>query len=245
MNKEPDIQKFLIHAVDTTTHIIEIPLSPEELRDVAEHGKDFKKKLTDEIDKKTNVKLSKSEFDYAVTDTDNNAIIPFKDLSPDHVIPAVLYALELRKKELLETNLSKRFRGYMEALNNVLLMCDSRLEVVKDDDGSHYVKLESIASQTFTISSPDTSVTKEDMHEYGYDHDDMLPLRLPMAKTLFSWNRAEICTLHTDNTETVIETKEDIIKHGEKNGLFGIHKKDWDRLVATVLGREKGEPVNG
>ncbi|MGN0163107.1 MAG: YodL domain-containing protein [Candidatus Ornithomonoglobus sp.] len=65
--------------------------------------------------------------------------------------------------------------------------------------------------------------TSEQMHEYGYTSDIMLPMDAKAAKEYFD-KGLPIYALHEDNTESMITGREEIDEHG---GLFGIEADEW------------------
>ncbi len=77
---------------------------------------------------------------------------------------------------------------------------------------------------------PDTTVSVEDMHHYGYTWDGMLPINEDAAIRYFNANVPVYC-LHQDSTEVASWHIEDIRKHANQGGLFGIDKTDWDKYL--------------
>ena len=68
-------------------------------------------------------------------------------------------------------------------------------------------------------------ITDEQMHEYGYgkDWDGMFPLSDRDARNLFE-NGFPVMRLYSDNTEGYVEDIDDLEKHKEAGGMFGIEK---------------------
>ena len=75
---------------------------------------------------------------------------------------------------------------------------------------------------------PDYTVTTEDMHDYGYTKDDMLPLRRWEAQRLWSMG-LEINTLAPDNTASVIQKYTEL--RPVEQTLFGIRKQVWENYL--------------
>lgn len=80
---------------------------------------------------------------------------------------------------------------------------------------------------------PDYTVEQSEMHDSGYTWDGMLPLRSRMARLLFDMG-LPIKQLHYEDTETEVETAEDIDEH---TGLFGIEKPDWQEFIESDEGK--------
>ena len=75
---------------------------------------------------------------------------------------------------------------------------------------------------------PDYTVTIEDMHDYGYTKDGMLPLRKRAAQRLWSMG-LEINKLSSDNTESVVQKFSELTP--TERTLFGIRKQVWENYL--------------
>ena len=64
-----------------------------------------------------------------------------------------------------------------------------------------------------------------EMHDYGYDWSEMLPLTKERALELWD-DDFPVYLLHVDGSETMADDREEIEEHG---GIFGIEKEDWMR----------------
>lgn len=73
-------------------------------------------------------------------------------------------------------------------------------------------------------------VSVEEMHEYGYKWDGMLPLTKERALELMN-TELQIYKLDTSGAESMLESKEGIQKH---DGLFGV-EKEASRALAEPL----------
>lgn len=71
---------------------------------------------------------------------------------------------------------------------------------------------------------PDYTVTDEDMHDYGYTKDEMLPLHKRAAQRLWGFG-LEINKLSHDNTEKVVEKFSELTP--AERTLYGIRKEVW------------------
>ena len=82
---------------------------------------------------------------------------------------------------------------------------------------------------------PDYTVTDEDMHDYGYTKDEMLPLHKRAAQRLWGFG-LEINILSHDNTEKVVERFSELTPTDRT--LYGIRKEVW----RNYLNNEKTSP---
>ena len=77
---------------------------------------------------------------------------------------------------------------------------------------------------------PDYYITQEEMHEYGYLWNGVLPLTKPVMQNNFqNW-----LLLYEDDTEGYIAGESDIEEH---DGLFGIERSDWKRFIESENGK--------
>lgn len=92
---------------------------------------------------------------------------------------------------------------------------------------------------------PDPMIGLYEMHDYGYDWSEMLPLTKDRALELWD-DDFPIYLLHVDGSETMADDREEIEEHG---GIFGIEKEDWmrernlDRENDIEEEKEAAEPV--
>ena len=79
---------------------------------------------------------------------------------------------------------------------------------------------------------PDYTVTQEQMHEYGYTWNGMLPVRIGMARVL-SGAGAEVYRLGKNNTEGKVENGD----FEDTESLYGVEKPAWDAFVNSKTGQ--------
>ena len=72
---------------------------------------------------------------------------------------------------------------------------------------------------------PDPMIGLYEMHDYGYDWSEMLPLTKDRALELWD-DDFPIYLLHVDGSETMADDREELEEHG---GIFGIEKEEWMR----------------
>ena len=79
---------------------------------------------------------------------------------------------------------------------------------------------------------PDYTVTGEQMHEYGYTWDGMLPIRIRTARTLYGAG-VELYRLGKNDTEGKVESGE----FEDTDSLYGVEKPAWQAFIASERGR--------
>ena len=79
---------------------------------------------------------------------------------------------------------------------------------------------------------PDYSVTQEQMHEYGYSWDGMLPVRIGMARVL-SGAGVEVYRLGKNDTEGKVENGD----FEDTESLYGVEKPAWEAFVNSEEGK--------
>ena len=84
-------------------------------------------------------------------------------------------------------------------------------------------------------------VSLEEMHEYGYKWDGMLPLTKERALELMD-TELQIYKLDTSGAESMLESKEGIQKH---DGLFGVEKEAWISYLNAQSQEQTGGMVQG
>ncbi|MBQ7009001.1 MAG: hypothetical protein IJN05_07275 [Ruminococcus sp.] len=98
--------------------------------------------------------------------------------------------------------------------------------------------LDEAKEREYSFLAPDTTVTVQQMNEYGYDWDGMLPLSAEKAKELYNQN-VEIYKLYSDNTEGVVESIDEL----DDNVMFGVQKNVWEQYC-FVNSVEYAELIN-
>ena len=98
--------------------------------------------------------------------------------------------------------------------------------------------LDEAKEREYSFLAPDTTVTVQQMNEYGYDWDGMLPLSAEKAKELYNQN-VEIYKLYSDNTEGVVESIDEL----DDNVMFGVENNTWERYC-FVNSIEYAELIN-
>ncbi len=79
---------------------------------------------------------------------------------------------------------------------------------------------------------PDYTVSQEQMHEYGYTWDGMLPVRIRTARVLYGAG-VELYRLGKNDTEGKVESGE----FEDTDSLYGVEKPAWQAFIASERGR--------
>lgn len=79
---------------------------------------------------------------------------------------------------------------------------------------------------------PDYTVTGEQMHEYGYTWDGMLPIRIRTARALYGAG-VELYRLGKNDTEGKVESGE----FEDTESLYGVEKPAWQAFISSERGR--------
>ena len=122
-------------------------------------------------------------------------------------------------------------------LKDLVLEANADKDVIPDDIFlSNEIYLYDSSQHTLSIFTdfkqeqsilPDSTVSIEEMHDYGYSWDGMLPLGKERALELME-EGLQVFRLTQDNVEGMLDTKEDIESH---DGLFGVEKGDWNAYL--------------
>lgn len=79
---------------------------------------------------------------------------------------------------------------------------------------------------------PDCTVSQEQMHEYGYTWDGMLPVRIRTARMLYGAG-VELYRLGKNDTEGKVESGE----FEDTESLYGVEKPAWQAFISSERGR--------
>ena len=79
---------------------------------------------------------------------------------------------------------------------------------------------------------PDYTVSQEQMHEYGYTWDGMLPVRIRTARVLYGTG-VELYRLGKDDTEGKVESGE----FEDTESLYGVEKPAWEAFISSERGK--------
>ena len=79
---------------------------------------------------------------------------------------------------------------------------------------------------------PDYTVSQEQMHEYGYAWDGMLPVRIRTARVLYGTG-VELYRLGKDDTEGKVENGD----FEDTESLYGVEKPAWEAFITSEKGK--------
>ena len=79
---------------------------------------------------------------------------------------------------------------------------------------------------------PDYTISQEQMHEYGYTWDGMLPVRVRTARVLYGTG-VELYRLGKDDTEGKVENED----FEDTESLYGVEKPAWEAFISSERGK--------
>ena len=79
---------------------------------------------------------------------------------------------------------------------------------------------------------PDYTISQEQMHEYGYTWDGMLPVRVRTARVLYGAG-VELYRLGKDDTEGKVENGD----FEDTESLYGVEKPAWEAFISSERGK--------
>lgn len=85
-----------------------------------------------------------------------------------------------------------------------------------------------------TSVRPDYWISDEEMHDYGYTREDMLPLRERSAKYIAEQFSLPVYKLYQNNTAEQTKNAGEIDAFG---GIFGVKREDWERFLTSEKAR--------
>lgn len=115
----------------------------------------------------------------------------------------------------------------------IALLCSAAVSGLYDVAKIAYPHLDAdrmlarITGDYIRADMPDMTVSVEDMKEYGYMSDEMLPLR-PAAAFVYYNENLPVMLLYPNGTEAYPDSMDDMERHVEHSGMFGIEKYVWE-----------------
>lgn len=142
----------------------------------------------------------------------------------------------------ISNDLKPSFEGSEFAENLTGNDYDDWYDIFQEDELIPLLNQRALPGETYALDEtektpllPDYTVTDEDMHDYGYTKDEMLPLHKRAAQRLWGFG-LEINILSHDNTEKVVERFSELTP--TERTLYGIRKEVW----RNYLNNEKTSP---
>ena len=142
----------------------------------------------------------------------------------------------------ISNDLKPSFEGSEFAENLTGNDYDDWYDIFQEDELIPLLNQRALPGETYALDEteenpllPDYTVTEEDMHDYGYTKDEMLPLHKRAAQRLWGFG-LEINKLSHDNTEKAVERFSELTP--TERTLYGIRKEVW----RNYLNNEKTSP---
>ena len=142
----------------------------------------------------------------------------------------------------ISNDLKPSFEGSEFAENLTGNDYDDWYDIFQEDELIPLLNQRALPGETYALDEtektpllPDYTVTDEDMHDYGYTKDEMLPLHKRAAQRLWGFG-LEINILSHDNTEKAVERFSELTP--TEKTLYSIRKEVW----RNYLNNEKTSP---
>lgn len=159
--------------------------------------------------------------DYTCFDDTTEELMALSSLSPSY--------FKVGEKEVKTLTIDEKlFKGFASAFESAglkIALFDEPEERMFIDESDKVV-----AMQVDIL--PDYTVSQEQMHEYGYTWDGMLPVRIRTARMLYGAG-VELYRLGKNDTEGKVESGE----FEDTDSLYGVEKPAWQAFIASERGK--------
>ena len=160
--------------------------------------------------------------DYTCFDDTAEELTALSSLSPSY--------FEAGEKEVKTLTIDETlFQEFAQAFMNVGLKI--ALFDEPEEEKTFIDESDKVAAMQVDIL-PDYTVSQEQMHEYGYTWDGMLPVRVRTARVLYGTG-VELYRLGKDDTEGKVESGE----FEDTESLYGVEKPAWEAFISSERGR--------
>jgi hypothetical protein len=106
---------------------------------------------------------------------------------------------------------------------------DRDIDGIEDSRDSSYSQTSDIVMRTLqSYPLPDNSITQQEMFDYGYKSQSMLPISLKQALSFYDYTNLPVYNLYSDNTEGQVENRTELLN--ENSVMYGIEKDEWEKL---------------
>ena len=160
--------------------------------------------------------------DYTCFDDTTEELMALSSLSPSYF---KIGEKEVKTLTIDETLFQEFAQAFMNAGLKIALFDEPEEEKTFIDESDR------VAAMQVDIL-PDYTVSQEQMHEYGYTWDGMLPVRIRTARVLYGAG-VELYRLGKDDTEGKVESGE----FEDTESLYGVEKPAWQAFISSERGR--------
>mgnify|MGYP002586899967 CR=1 FL=1 len=160
--------------------------------------------------------------DYTCFDDTAEELTALSSLSPSYFKAG---EKEVKTLTIDETLFQEFAQAFMNAGLKIALFDEPEEEKTFIDES------DKVASMQVDVL-PDYTVSGEQMHEYGYTWDGMLPVRIRTARTLYGAG-VELYRLGKNDTEGKVESGE----FEDTESLYGVEKPAWQAFISSESGR--------
>ena len=160
--------------------------------------------------------------DYTCFDDTTEELTALSSLSPSY--------LKVGEKEVktltIDETLFKEFASAFVSAGLKIALFDE-----PEEEKSFIDESDRVAAMQVEIL-PDYTVSQEQMHEYGYTWDGMLPVRVRTARVLYGAG-VELYRLGKDDTEGKVENGD----FEDTESLYGVEKPAWEAFISSEKGK--------
>ncbi len=160
--------------------------------------------------------------DYTCFDDTTEELMALSSLSPSY--------FKVGEKEVktltIDETLFKEFASAFVSADLKIALFDE-----PEEEKSFIDESDKVAAMQVDVL-PDYTVSQEQMHEYGYTWDGMLPVRVRTARVLYGTG-VELYRLGKDDTEGKVENGD----FEDTESLYGVEKPAWQAFISSERGR--------
>lgn len=160
--------------------------------------------------------------DYTCFDDTTEELMALSSLSPSYF---KIGEKEVKTLTIDETLFQEFAQAFMNAGLKIALFDEPEEEKTFIDESDR------VAAMQVDIL-PDYTVSQEQMHEYGYTWDGMLPVRIRTARVLYGAG-VELYRLGKDDTEGKVENGD----FEDTESLYGVEKPAWQAFISSERGK--------
>ena len=160
--------------------------------------------------------------DYTCFDDTTEELMALSSLSPSYF---KIGEKEVKTLTIDETLFQEFAQAFMNAGLKIALFDEPEEEKTFIDESDR------VAAMQVDIL-PDYTVSQEQMHEYGYTWDGMLPVRIRTARVLYGAG-VELYRLGKNDTEGKVESGE----FEDTESLYGVEKPAWEAFISSERGK--------
>ena len=166
--------------------------------------------------------FSVNNGEYTCFDETAEEIMALSQMSPDYF---KVGDKEVKTMTISEDSFKDFADAFVSADLKIVLFDEPEEEKVIVDDSDNVADMQ-------VKLLPDYTVTQQQMHEYGYTWDGMLPVRKATAEVIFGTG-IEMHKLNRNDTDSIVTND----KFDEDDSLYGVEKPVWEAFINSDKGK--------